>query len=218
MNVETLAIRPWPDPVIDTVGHDPRSSYVEQFWLGILGPSTTWLIRRLATSLDAHPAGFTLPLSDTARALGLGDKGGRHSPFMRSLGRLCQFDLGQMEDETTLAVRRKVPPLNRRQVTRLPGALQADHERWQEEQLRIPAIEAQRRRCRRLALSLVELGEDLEGAERQLHRWKFHPALAHESAAWAWRRHEDARTAADADVADQADDVAKVVKAASAAP
>ena len=43
---QTLTIRPWADPVIDRVGHDPRSSYVEQFWLAILGPSTTWLLRR----------------------------------------------------------------------------------------------------------------------------------------------------------------------------
>ena len=43
MDAQTLAIRPWPDPVIDAVGHDPRSSYVEHFWLGVLGPSTTWL-------------------------------------------------------------------------------------------------------------------------------------------------------------------------------
>lgn len=34
----TLAIRPWPDPVIDTLGHDPRSLYVERFWLPTLGP------------------------------------------------------------------------------------------------------------------------------------------------------------------------------------
>jgi hypothetical protein len=37
----TLTVRPWPDGVIDALGHDPRSAYVEQFWLGILGPSTT---------------------------------------------------------------------------------------------------------------------------------------------------------------------------------
>jgi hypothetical protein len=30
----------WTDPVIDTLGHDPRSWYVEQFWLGIIGPTT----------------------------------------------------------------------------------------------------------------------------------------------------------------------------------
>ena len=34
-----LAIEPWPDPVIDRLGHDPRSAYVERFWLSILGPS-----------------------------------------------------------------------------------------------------------------------------------------------------------------------------------
>ena len=38
---ETLTIRPWPDPVIDSLGHDPRSHYVETYWLGILGPSTS---------------------------------------------------------------------------------------------------------------------------------------------------------------------------------
>lgn len=194
MNTDVLEIRPWPDAVIDTVGHDPRSHYVEEFWLGILGPSTTWLMRRMAAGLEAHPAGFTMSLPETAGALGLGMKGGRHSPFMRALGRVCQFDLGQLHDEATLAVRRKLPPLNRRQVAHLPDAIRLAHQRWQDEQLRIPAIEGLRRRCRRLALSLVELGEDLEGTERQLHRWKFHPALAHESAAWAWRRHREACT------------------------
>ena len=34
----SLFVAPWPDPVIDQVGHDPRSVYVERFWLGILGP------------------------------------------------------------------------------------------------------------------------------------------------------------------------------------
>jgi hypothetical protein len=198
VNAETLDIRPWPDPVIDAVGHDPRSHYVEEYWLSILGPSTVWLLRRMATGLEASPGGFTMPLSDTAKALGLGNKGGRHSPFMRALGRVCQFDLGQLQDEGTLAVRRKLPPLNRRQVEHLPEMLRDAHQRWQDEQLRIPAVEGLRLRCRRLALSLVELGEDLEGTERQLHRWKFHPALAYESAAWAWRTHREASAEVDA--------------------
>ncbi|MBV9412036.1 MAG: hypothetical protein JO148_10600 [Acidimicrobiia bacterium] len=192
MNAEQLDIRPWPDPVIDAVGHDPRSFYVEEFWLSVLGPSTVWLLRRIAAGLEANPSGYTMPLGETARALGLGMKGGRHSPFMRALGRVCQFDLGQLHDEGTLAVRRKLPPLNRRQVDHLPEMLRDAHQRWQDEQLRIPAVDGLRRRCRRLALSLVELGEDLEGIERQLHRWKFHPALAYESAAWAWRQHREA--------------------------
>src|SRR5260221_13756209 len=89
--VTSLQVRPWVDDVYDTLGFDPRSAYVERFWLGILGPSTTWLLRRGAAAFDRSPGGFELPLSDTARALGLGDKGGRHSPFMRALWRSCQL-------------------------------------------------------------------------------------------------------------------------------
>jgi hypothetical protein len=33
--VSTLPVRPWPDDVIDALGHDPRSTYVELFWLVI---------------------------------------------------------------------------------------------------------------------------------------------------------------------------------------
>src|SRR5438270_4518344 len=65
-----LPIRPWPDGVIDALGHDPRSAYVERFWLGILGPSTTWLLRYLANGLDESPEGFDLDLAATAQALG----------------------------------------------------------------------------------------------------------------------------------------------------
>jgi hypothetical protein len=192
----TLAIRPWPDGVIDTLGHDPRSQYVERFWLGILGPSTTWLLRKLAAGLEESPAGYDLQLAETAQALGLGSRGGRHSPFMRALARCCQFDLAEARSDGVLAVRRKVPPLNRRQVMRLPEPLRAAHESWQTDQLDTPAVEQMRRRCRRLALSLLELGEDVEATERQLARWKFHPAMARECAAWAWARHREAKAAA----------------------
>src|SRR5262245_42123366 len=69
-----LTVRPWPDPVIDTVGHDPRSVYVEQFWLSVLGPSTVLLFRRLALLFDLAPDGFSLDLGQTAAALGLSSR------------------------------------------------------------------------------------------------------------------------------------------------
>lgn len=37
---ETVTVRPWADEVLDRVGFDPRSAYVERFWLGVIGPST----------------------------------------------------------------------------------------------------------------------------------------------------------------------------------
>src|SRR2546429_9366753 len=96
---DLLTVVPWPDDVIDLLGHDPRSNYVETYWLGILGPSTTWLLRRLVTGLDASPSGFELPLAETASCLGLGNKGGRPSPFMRALTRCVQVDLAQHQGE-----------------------------------------------------------------------------------------------------------------------
>ncbi len=185
----TLTVTAWPDQVVDALGHDPRSAYVETFWLPILGPSTTWFLRKVATELERRPEGFDLALDQAALALGLGGRGGRNSPFVRTIARSCQFELAQRCGETGLAVRRKLPPLTRPQVQRLPEAIRAEHERWQQHDLRVPTAEQRRRRARRLALSLIELGEPRDLAERQLHQWHFHPALACEAADWAWDHH-----------------------------
>jgi hypothetical protein len=144
VSTAALTIVPWPDVVIDALGHDPRSPYVESYWLAVLGPSTTWLLRRLASRLEAEPDGFSLDLAETARSLGLGAKGGRHSPFVRALGRCVSFDLARPESYDSLAVRRRLPPLSRRQVLRLPPSLQQSHRRWQDAQLGRPGAEHQR--------------------------------------------------------------------------
>jgi len=194
---DTLMVRPWADDVIDSLGFDPRAPYVERFWLGVLGPSTTWLLRRVAAGFDQQPEGFEMSLGETAQALGLGDRGGRHSPFLRTVNRMIQFDLAQVltAGAGELAVRRRLPPLNRRQTARLSPALQAAHQRWQADQLQEPPAEAQRRRGRQLALSLLELGEDIEEAERQLLRWRYHPALVQEAVSWAVAAHRSAAAA-----------------------
>lgn len=182
----TLHVTPWPDPVIDSLGLDPRSHYVETYWLGTLGPSTTWLLRRLANALESSPSGFELDLPTCARELGLGDKGGRHSPFARSLSRLVQFEIARWQPTIgVLEVRRRVPPLTRRQVMHLPDELRSRHDHWQARQLDAPPAEAVRRRCRQLALALLQTGEERENAERQLLGWGYHPALCYESTAWA---------------------------------
>ncbi len=191
-----FAVRPWPDSVIDEVGHDPRSAYVERFWLGVLGPSSVVLLRRLAAELESSPSGFTLPLEETARTLGLGTRGGRNSPFVRTITRCAQFRLVHFDETAaTILARRKLPPLTRGQVGKLPDRLQRQHEDWQENPAHADA--RQRVRGRRLALSLFELGEGVETAESQLLRWRFPPAVAREATAWAWRRHAEARAAAE---------------------
>lgn len=200
--VAVLAIRPWPDEVLDLMGHDPRSAYVEMYWLGILGPTSTWIMRRLASGLEDSPEGFDLNLVDAAAALGLGLRAGRSSPFIRALGRLCQFGLAQAHHDGCLAVRLKVPPLSMHQVKRLPRELAVAHHRYQQSELATPMAEQLRRRCRRLALSLFELGEDAETTEHQLARWRFPPGMCREAAAWARDRHQAADGEGDA-VADE---------------
>jgi hypothetical protein len=196
MEPAALTVRPWSDTVIDRVGHDARSSYVEQFWLGVLGPSTTWFLRLVAHRLDRDPAGFELDLRTTARALGLGPPDGRNSPLQRSVERTVRFGLARTVGRDGLDVRRRLPPLNRGQVARLPRSVQRAHAEWQEQELVHDRFEETQRRARRLALSLFEVGEDPDRVERELHRWQYHPALASSATAWALDRHRLARAAA----------------------
>ena len=181
----TLTVQSWPDAVIDAVGHDVRSPYVERFWLGLLGPSSTWLLRRLVTRLDAEPEGYELDLALTATELGLGVRSGRHSPFLRSIDRCCRFGAAQQVGDGLLRVRRKLPPLTRLQVARLPAALQEAHAAWTDPPVPGLPVDELRERARGLALSLLALGEDTESTERQLHSWRLHPAIAHDAVAWA---------------------------------
>ena len=184
--VEVIRVVGWPDPVIDRLGYDPRSLYVETFWLGILGPTCTWLMRRFAAGLDEDPAGFDLDFADTARALGLGGRSGRHSPFRRALARCVTFEMARREGPTTLAVRRRIPPLPRRHLLRLSPALQERHVHWMVPNRSSPLLEDARRNARRLALGLLASGEGRPEVELQLVRWRVHPALAHEATNWAW--------------------------------
>jgi len=161
---------------------------VEEYWLGILGPSTVWLLRRFAAGFEYSPEGFDLDLAETARSLGLGDRSGRHSPFVRSINRTIQFGLAQLAGDEALSVRRRVPPLNRARLCRLSPALQARHAAWEEQQLQLPADEHQLRRARQLALSLMDLGGDYGAAERQLLRWHYPSSLARQAVEWARRQ------------------------------
>jgi len=171
--------------VIDTLGHDPRSWYVEQFWLGIIGPTSTWLLRRMVAGFDNEPEGFEMHLDDTARGLGLGGREGRHSPFQRALSRCVSFHLARRVGPDALGVRRRIPPLPRRHLDRLPPTIQRLHAEWSESQDRSGALEEARNRSRRLALKLLGIGADRNAVELQLIRWHVHPALACDATDWA---------------------------------
>jgi hypothetical protein len=186
---DRLRIVSWIDPLVDDLGHDPRSSYVEHFWLPVLGPTSLWLLRNIACSLDFNPQGSSLDLERTARQIGLGGHLGRHGPFRRAISRLCAFDLARFTAPRELAVRRFVPPLGRRHLMRLDPAAQEQHRLWLDGESRTdPSVTRLRWRARRLALGLVSLGDDYATVELELLGWHLHPALASDAASWAWHR------------------------------
>lgn len=201
-----LVVTPWVDPVIDTLGFDPRSWYAETFWLPTLGPTSLLLLRHLADRFDRDPEGVRLPVSDTSAALGLGAREGNNSPLLRSIGRLVQFDLAHDDGRGHVRVRRVLPPVNRRHVRRLPAHLQAAHAEWTSAQLGNAPLDAARRRARRIAFTLLEQGDDVDHVERALHGIGFHPTVCHDAATWAWQRRRDAQEAA----GDAATDVSSV--------
>ena len=126
-----VVVAPWRDPVVERVGFDACGDYVELFWLGILGPTATLLLRRLAITVVLHPHGFVLDTRSTAGALGLGADSGERSIFARSLGRLVMFGLARRRGQC-LDVRTVVPPLSLKHLARLPDHLQSAHALWTE--------------------------------------------------------------------------------------
>jgi len=122
-------IRPWVDPIVDRRGHDPRSAYVERYWLSVIGPTATWIMRRFAEGFDAAPDGFSVDLDHTATSMGLSFKNGASSPFGRALHRCVMFGLAQPRPDG-FTVRRRMPTVAQRHLKRLPIDVQNDHADW----------------------------------------------------------------------------------------
>jgi hypothetical protein len=120
-----IFISEWVDPVVNATGFDVCGEYVETYWLGVIGPSATWVLRYLSRELEIFPNGYCLDLNDTASALGLAFRHGSGS-IERAIQRCATFGLvAQMPQ--SLAVRKRIPPVTKRQLLRLPTTLQKSH-------------------------------------------------------------------------------------------
>lgn len=139
-----VTIRPWLDPLVDEHGLDPRSEYVELYWLGVIGPTATWIMRRFASSFDHEPSGYTLDLEHTATSMGLSYAKGVHSPFGKALQRCVMFGLATPLSDG-YAVRRRLPPVAYRHLRRLPPDMQAAHADWQRATVHVEAQDLERR-------------------------------------------------------------------------
>lgn len=169
----TLIVVPWHDPVVDSIGHDVRSTYVELFWLNILGPTATWALRRLATGLDRYPLGYELDLAETAAALGLSYSAGTSNTFTRALHRCVLFGTTQPVPDG-LAVRRRLPPVAERHLARMPPHLRDEHRAWTVRTVRLDDLD----RAHALATAMLGAGDDPEVVERQLMAVGVPPAAA----------------------------------------
>ena len=176
----TLMVVPWHDPVVDAVGFDVRSTYVELFWLNVLGPTATWALRRLVTGLDRYPLGYELDLGETAGMLGLAYSTGTSNSFARALQRCVLFGMSQPVPGG-LAVRRRVPPVAARHLARMPQGLRTMHAQWQVRTCTTADLE----RGRALAEVMVAAGDEPELVERQLLAVGVPPAAAIEATAFA---------------------------------
>jgi hypothetical protein len=159
----TITIRPWIDPVVDEHGYDPRSRYVETFWLGVLGPTATWMVRRLAAGLDQHPQGYEADLVVLAKEMGLGFETGRITPFTRGLHRCVMFGLAHAIPGG-LAVRRRVPAVAHRHLKRMPESVRAAHEAWQTRSVTLDELT----RAHQLAMAMLDVGDAADTVEHQL--------------------------------------------------
>ena len=193
-----LWVEPWTDLCRDSHrGHHPRSPYVELFWLGVLGPSATWLIRRLALRLEEAPEGVLVNTAEIAGEIGLGGRQALQSAFERAFERCCRFGLMQRGRHNTLFVRTRLPDLTARMTERLPSRLRVLHDVWRRRPDSDPSGIDTPARARRLAMALLACGDEPDSVERQLHTWQFHPAVAFEAARWATDKHTRAQAAVD---------------------
>ena len=180
----TVMVVPWHDAIVDAVGFDVRSNYVELFWLNVLGPTATWTLRRLVTGLDRYPLGYELDLAETASMLGLAYSAGTSNSFARALQRCQLFGMSQTVPGGGLAVRRRVPPVAARHLSRMPPQLQAMHQQWRVREYTLSDLA----RGRALAEVMVASGDDPEVVERQLLAVGVSPAAAAEATTLATSR------------------------------
>ncbi len=130
---DILRVVAWVDPIVDTHGHQVHDPYIEMFWLPVLGPTATWLHRRLVSGLSGGHESFDVDMADLARSIGVTHTHGRHNPFARALERCIMFGAAQqiaVQPVRTVAVRRALPTLPHRHLARLPEQLRIAHQDW----------------------------------------------------------------------------------------
>jgi hypothetical protein len=126
---EQMRVVPWSDPLTEELGFAPRHMYVETVYLPVLGPTASWLYRRLGSWAAHNPDGIDVNLNHLSMTLGLGEGLGRNSKIAKGLGRLVRFQIARA-GAGELQVRTALPPLPFRTIQKLDSVTQALHNRY----------------------------------------------------------------------------------------
>ena len=154
-----LTILPWPDPVLDTLGYDPRSRYAETFWLPTLGPTALLLLRHLADRFERQRR-----RRSTLHGLGHVARARPRREATAPARRSCAPSPASSSSSSRAATARHrrgapQPPAGaKRHVRRLPARLQADHAEWADARLDEPPVATARRAPGALALDAARAG------------------------------------------------------------
>ncbi|MFN0091578.1 MAG: hypothetical protein ACKVWR_15120 [Acidimicrobiales bacterium] len=109
------------------------SSFVEEFWLPVMGPSCVAVLRWIDRRADHLGRATTVDLAELALAIGLGASTSKHSPIVRTLDRLVRFDAARIDTidgaAPVLSVFTHLLAVPARLVARLPYRLQVEHRR-----------------------------------------------------------------------------------------
>ncbi|MHB8670475.1 MAG: hypothetical protein ACYDAD_07955 [Acidimicrobiales bacterium] len=125
----TVIVRPWVDPTLgEDLGHDPRGSYAEAFWLPRLGPTSWLLLRRFAAALSISDR-YMADADVIGPAVGVSA-----AMAKRAMERIVKFGLGRrvgpVDGVPVLEVRQWLPPLTDPQLQHLHSYIQIRHEIW----------------------------------------------------------------------------------------
>lgn len=183
---DRLGVLRWPgDSSPLEIVHDPRSAYVETFWLPVLGPSTTVLLRRLAERLDDEPDGFEVDPVDLNREIGLGSRLSKRGGLARTFERAERFGTVSLHGDV-MWVKSGLPTVPKRALRRISPRLARLHGQWSID----PVTDGAARRTElvraaHLARTLLSLGESRHTTEAQLRAWQFDSAIAWHALQWA---------------------------------
>lgn len=122
---EIILVDHWRDPLVETHGHHILDAYVETWWLPVLGPAASWVLRRLRLAID--PEGpVQVDTATLASSIGLGAALGANAPLAKSVHRLLMFGAAR-RDGDSLWIRTHLGDVPAAYRRNWPDALIVDH-------------------------------------------------------------------------------------------